>query len=164
MKDHSLYLDDKMYVVYGSSDLFSEVTGSSMISLFENNKCIKDIHVFCIEKEITEKNKSYLKSIARQYGRTLQFIEMPKWSEKLNIELKSQKKIWPGMGYNRPFLPEIIPDSVDKILYLDSDTIVEQSLENLWNTDLNGYYMAAVDDCLSSKYRDIAGLKGEGTY
>ena len=153
-----------MFVIYHSSDTFADITGVSMLSLFENNKNIEGIHVLYIEKGITQENKNKLQIIAKQYGRTLEFITMPDWSEKLNIDLKSCKKNWLGFGYNRLFLTEYVPDNVERVLYLDSDTVIENSLEELWNTDLEGWYLAGVDDCLSSKYRTLVNLGENGTY
>jgi lipopolysaccharide biosynthesis glycosyltransferase len=43
----------------------------------------------------------------------------------------------------RIFLPELLPD-VDRVLYLDVDTIALDSLEPLWETDLAASYIAAV--------------------
>lgn len=153
-----------MYVIYHSSDSFAEVTGISMISLFENSKGIKNIHVLYIERDMSDENKVKIEAIAKKYNRELEFMEMPNWSEKLDIKLKSCKAGWLGFGYNRLFLTEYIPKDVDRVLYLDSDTIVEAPLDELWNTDLDEYYMAGVDDCLSSKYREIVGLDDSGVY
>ena len=44
----------------------------------------------------------------------------------------------------RIFLPELLPD-VDRVLYLDVDTLAMDSLEPLWATDLGGNYLAARD-------------------
>ena len=153
-----------MYVIYHSSDSFSSVTGVSMVSLFENNKGMDHIHVLYIENGVTEENRRKLQKIADQYGRELEFMKMPDWSKKLNINLKSSKKGWLGLGYNRLFLTEFLPPDVNRVLYLDSDTLIEQPLDNLWNQDLTGYYLAGVDDCLSSDYRSLVGLGKEGTY
>ena len=153
-----------MYVIYHSSDSFAEVTGVSIASLFENNKDIEEIHVLYIEKGMTEENKNKILAISKKYNRTLEFMEMPDWSKKLNLQLKSSKRSWLGMGYNRLFLTEYLPANIEKVLYLDSDTIVEQSLKELWNVDLNGYYMAGVDDCLSRFYRPLVGISGDEVY
>ena len=153
-----------MYVIYHSSDSFASVTGVSMVSLFENNKGMDHIHVLYIERGMTEENKRILTGIADQYGRELEFMEMPNWSEKLNINLRSSKKGWLGFGYNRLFLTEYLPEDVDRVLYLDSDTVIEQPLDEFWNQDLDGYYLAGVDDCLSSTYRELVGLSEDGTY
>lgn len=47
--------------------------------------------------------------------------------------------------YLRLFAPTLLPD-VDKVLYLDCDLIVNGNLDELWNTDLEGYAVAAVHD------------------
>ncbi|MCU6733089.1 glycosyltransferase family 8 protein [Diplocloster agilis] len=153
-----------MFVIYHSSDSFAGIAGVSMVSLFENNKHFPKIHVHYIERDMTDENKELLLSIAIKYGRTIEFMEMPNWSDKLNIELKSCKDGWLGFGYNRLFLTEYISCDIDRVLYLDCDTIVEGPLDDLWNTDLTGYYLAGVDDCLSRKYRRIVGVPTEGTY
>ena len=153
-----------MFVIYHSSDTFASVTGVSMLSLFKNNKGMDEIHVLYIEHGLTDDNKTKLMEIADQYGRTLEFMPMPNWSERLNIELKSSKKAWLGFGYNRLFLTEYLPENIDRVLYLDSDTVIEGNLDELWNLDLDGYYLAGVDDCLSSKYRDLIGLSDSDTY
>lgn len=50
------------------------------------------------------------------------------------------------MAYGRLLIPQLIPD--DKVLYLDSDTIVAGNLRKLFQTDLQGHYVAAVRDCV----------------
>jgi lipopolysaccharide biosynthesis glycosyltransferase len=45
----------------------------------------------------------------------------------------------------RIFLPDLLPD-VDRILYLDGDTIACDSLAPLWTTDLEGAYLGAVSN------------------
>ena len=49
-------------------------------------------------------------------------------------------------AYFRLLIPEIIPSHVDKILYLDCDILVEKSLYDLYNTNIDNYYLAAVED------------------
>lgn len=52
-----------------------------------------------------------------------------------------------GAFYYRLHLVEILPSGVNKILYLDSDTIVRGSLSELWDTD--------VEDCALAAARDV---------
>lgn len=153
-----------MWVVYHSSDKFAEVTAVSMTSLFENNKNFDEINVLYIEKGMSDDSKDKLRYIADKYGRKIEFVPMPNWSEKLNIKLSTTKKGWLGFGYNRLFITELLPDDVDRILYLDSDTIVESDLTELWNLDFKDCYIAGVDDCLSSRYTKLVDLPDNGTY
>lgn len=43
-------------------------------------------------------------------------------------------------------LPEVLPVTLDKILYLDCDIIVNGRIESLWNIDLKYYTIGAVED------------------
>jgi lipopolysaccharide biosynthesis glycosyltransferase len=54
----------------------------------------------------------------------------------------SQHRFTPAMWY-RLFLPELLPD-VDRVLYLDADTLALAPLAELWATDLTGHWVAAV--------------------
>ena len=43
---------------------------------------------------------------------------------------------------------KLLPDDLDRVLQLDVDTIVEDSLDELWEMDLTGKYFAAVPEYL----------------
>lgn len=48
--------------------------------------------------------------------------------------------------YCRLFLPEYLPETLDKVVYLDCDVIVVGSLVELWNLELENHPCAAVID------------------
>lgn len=54
-------------------------------------------------------------------------------------------------------LPDIIP--VERIIYLDSDMVVNSSLLELWDTDVEDNYVAAVEDANGKKYAKRFSLK-----
>lgn len=51
----------------------------------------------------------------------------------------------PRVMWYRIFLGELLPQS-ERVLYLDCDTLVVDSLEPLWATSLDGYLLGAVDN------------------
>lgn len=58
------------------------------------------------------------------------------------------------------FLPEVLP-SLDKVLYIDSDVLVQASLEPLYATDIQHFYAAVVRDTMSVlgwKYMQSVGI------
>lgn len=135
-----------MNVVYYSSDFFSEMCGVAIQSLCQNNVCEDQITVYVAEDKISEKNKKRLKSITDQYQRKIVFIRIP-----------SQEEVYPnvkinlGRTYARMALGEILPDSVDRVLSLDSDTIVLDSLSEMYNTVFSeNEYVGGVYDCVGS--------------
>jgi lipopolysaccharide biosynthesis glycosyltransferase len=50
------------------------------------------------------------------------------------------------MTYARLLIPRIFPDTVSRVLYLDTDLLVLDDLGPLWETDLDGAVVGAVSD------------------
>jgi len=48
--------------------------------------------------------------------------------------------------YFRLLLPELLPMSVEKVIFIDADTVVTDSLSPLWKTSLQGHSLAAVPE------------------
>lgn len=56
-------------------------------------------------------------------------------------------------------MEEIVANTVQRILYLDCDVIIDGSLKELWNMNLNGKIGAVLADAFSSLYRKNIGLE-----
>jgi lipopolysaccharide biosynthesis glycosyltransferase len=61
-------------------------------------------------------------------------------------------RIPPVMWY-RVFLPDLLP-GLDRILYLDADTLVVADPTELWDTELDSALIAAVDNVLEPEFAD----------
>ncbi|MEI6470099.1 MAG: glycosyltransferase family 8 protein [Betaproteobacteria bacterium] len=48
--------------------------------------------------------------------------------------------------YFRLLLPELLPMSAEKVIFIDADTVVTDSLSPLWKTSLQGHSLAAVPE------------------
>jgi len=57
------------------------------------------------------------------------------------------------MTFARLLIPGVLPDSVSKVLYLDSDILVLDDLRPLWEADLDGAIMGAVLDNLDPHFK-----------
>lgn len=132
-----------MYISYSSSDEYCEYTGISIISLFENNKDL-DLCVFLIDNGISTNNKDYIINISEKYNRKIEFID----GNIIEQELKNKVPMFNGSfsTYSRIILDKIYPEYVDKILVLDSDTIVNGTLDSLNDLEFNGKIIAAVEN------------------
>lgn len=53
---------------------------------------------------------------------------------------------YPPAAYARLLLPALLPDSVEKVVYLDADTIVRGDIASLWDQDMSGTPLFAVQD------------------
>lgn len=57
--------------------------------------------------------------------------------------------------YQRILLSEYLPNTLDKVLYLDSDLFVGDDICSLWDTSLDGFAIAAVEDLSRSASKTI---------
>lgn len=148
---------DNMYIVYASDNNFAEVMGISIMSLYENNRSI-GITIYILDSGISELNKERIICICKKYNR----IE-PIWIQARNINEELGMKVQMDRGslsqYARLFVSTLLPQDIERVLYLDCDTIINDSLSELWNLSLNGKTIAALNDAFSKLYRKNIGLK-----
>lgn len=151
-------------VVYFTSDLFASATGISMLSLMENNKSFQDIHFYVFEDGVTEENKKLLKqTVEDDYNRKLTFLKMPMADECFDYKFKT--KYYMGRTYLRLCLDKYLPANVEKVLCLDSDTLILGDLSEIWNVELGENILAGVADCLNLKaYHYQFGLDEDDIY
>jgi len=106
--------------------------------------------------EITEANKKKLTGIAEEYNRKIIFVNMNDYITKLKLNMGAKRT--PVALYLRLFLSSVIPPTYDKVLYLDCDTIILDSLRKLWDIDMTGYMVAGVKDTVERYYFRKIGL------
>ena len=142
----------RLNVVYSSDDNYAQHLGASLYSLLQHNTEYKYIYVYIIDNIISSENKSRLQMIADAFTNAkVVFISFDKWSSLLNLNM-----MWPISlsAYARLFLGSIIEETVERILYLDCDTIVCDSLTELWETDLDKNIIAAVQDTVNEQTKN----------
>ena len=103
-----------------------------LFSLIANNKDV-DLRIYVLSKDLREEDFLPLKS-----PKVLFFLIKPS----LNLDDAMTTKRYPEEMYYRLFAFSLLPDSVDKILYLDPDIIVNGSLRELYDTPLGSTYTA----------------------
>ena len=67
-------------------------------------------------------------------------------------------------SYARLFVGELLPTTIEKVLYLDCDVIVRDSLEELWDIDLKESCLGAIQDTIPSKTKLEVGLSPQFAY
>jgi lipopolysaccharide biosynthesis glycosyltransferase len=66
--------------------------------------------------------------------------------------------------YLRLLLPRLLPEHLDRLLYLDCDILCAGSLRELFDLDLRGNVLAAVRDAHAGTLSDMGGLPGLARY
>lgn len=148
-----------MNVVYSASDLYSSLAGISLTSLLMNNQNADEIHVIIMDNGISEGNKEKLTNTVQKFGRDILFVPLADSLKDININVQK----WNISTFGRLFEASSLPD-LDKVIHVDCDTIVVDSLEPLWNMDMSHAVVAGAPDCLSDAYKSNIGLKPTDKY
>ena len=138
-----------MNVFYFSSDLYASVAAVSIISLLENNRTIDYIHFYIADDGIKEKTKGMLAEMIGKYNADITYISLPEPSQLLDFPFNDRYQI--GHSYPRMCIARLLPESVERVLILDSDTLVLDDLGKLWNIDMGDNILAGVVDCMNLK-------------
>lgn len=150
-----------MNVIYSSDDNYARHVGISITSLYEENQEAEDLTVFLIDDDISAENHQKLDDIARKYHRDIHYIPFANFKKRLQLNNKWELPI---SAYARLFVAEMVPETVDRLLYLDCDTVICDSLEDLWNTDLQGNTIGAVEDVASCVFWEETGIEQQFRY
>lgn len=154
-------------IAFASDDNYASLLAISMISLLENNKKdFEKINIFILDDGISEKNKTKLIRISKNYSCDVSFIKTKKL-DSMNINILGIEKKLTGTSlttYARLFIPTLIPTDIDKILYLDCDSLIVDSFKKLWEEDLTNHYCAGVTCTLNETLLDYFGFKPEDNY
>lgn len=118
-------------VVYALDDNYVKLLGVSLCSLLSNNQGNK-ICVFILDCGIDTENKNALDRLARGYGITLLWFDIQPYL--LSSDWKSTN-IYPKTVCGRLYV-DLLPETIERILYLDCDTIINDDIKKLWSLDI----------------------------
>ena len=123
-------------------------TGVMIHSVCKNNDQQIRFHVI-VDESVTEDDKADLRDVA--VGETVVFytVDNDLFSSMPLVHNTTKAT------YYRLLIPQILPDNIQRVLFLDGDIIVRHSILPLWKTDLDGFAVAAVtdaDESLIEKY------------
>ena len=127
----------KTIVLAGDRNYTTQLETTIKSILYHN----RDVKIYILNQDIMPDWFRKPRKIARMLGSEIIDIKLP---EQAVFQGWETREYISPMTYARYFIPDYI--SEDKVLYLDSDLIVNQSLETLFDTDLQGNLLAAVWD------------------
>ena len=133
---------DPIHIVSASDDRFAIPLGVMLTSLFENSPSGKIITVSVLDGGISLINREKILRIAESYHSTINFLMVNGEKFKNFIPFGHVNYI----TYYRLAIPELLDETVDKVLYLDCDLIIKDDITKLWAVDVSHHFLAAVED------------------
>ena len=142
----------KISIAYAPDDNYVNQTVVSMKSALEHNEQVEFIIMY---SKLSDESMQKLGAV----GGSLRLIKMDE-SQFADLTLSKWVTV---QAWFRIKLPDLCKD-LDKVLYLDCDTLIRGNLDELFSLDLTGKYLAGVKDVWGvSKYVKRLGMKS-GVY
>lgn len=151
-----------LYVLYQANDYYAPYLGISLLSLLDHNKHMQEIRIFIIDDGITEANRRKIEQTAADFGRSVTYLDtvIP---QKLLEEAHAPKFRGNYATYFKLFVLDELPEEVDRIIYVDSDTIIRGAFDDILTFDFHGCALAMVPAIYHNKYRAKVGISEEDT-
>lgn len=152
-----------MNILYTLNNGFVPQVGAGICSVCENNLKSDNIKFFIVSAGISENNKQELTNLVNNYNREIEIIELPDLKNFFDFEFDTLG--WNSIVLARLLVDQLLPDDVQRVLYLDGDTIVRGELTQLWGLDLNGKTIGmSIEPTMPKARKQGLGLTGYPYY
>lgn len=130
-----------------------------LTSIFSSNK-ESHIHFHVIVTGISKEEKQNISAFIYQHNASISFYEIQE--DMLPPDLP-QSKAYPISIYYRLLFPFLVPNSVHRLLYLDTDIVVINSLQPLYQTNIGHLPVGVVIESFVSSRPEL-GILEAGRY
>ena len=121
--------------------------GVMLCSLFENNK-EEQITIHAMLGEDGDQCMKPLQEMTERYHQTIRFYDMKDVrTDDFPVGLYFQEPFITKEAYFRLFVMDVLPQSLEKVLYLDVDMVICGSIRELWDMDISDVAVGVVPDC-----------------
>ena len=134
---------DPIYIACATDEAYVPVCGIMLTSLFMNNPH-NSLHVYILSNSLSDVSRKKLSQLAEQFHQKIEIL-FPDPQKFTNCPVRPGDHISTA-AYYRLNLPNLIPDAVNRIIYLDCDMLVVDDLRGLWNVDIEQYALAICHD------------------
>lgn len=145
---------NNIHICMASDNSYVSYMGTAMTSILVNSK-YDYITFHIIDGGISKKNKDKLFLLQDIKEFDIEFYIPDKKEYRIWFDKLENKGHFSEAMFYRLSIPYLIKD-IDKILYLDSDIVVNNSLTELFNMDITSYYLIASK---RSKKQNLSLLK-----
>lgn len=133
---------DKINIVLATDKNYAQHAAVTITSILCNTTQQSNIQFYIIDDNIDDDNKTKLQDTVKQFNSNIIFVKIPE---------NSLNQVFVSGGitraaYFRLVIPNILPKTVNKVIYLDCDLIVLDDIVNLWNLDMCQKPVAATED------------------
>lgn len=146
---------DVPIIVCASDNNFAMPLTVMLKSIITNIKKYDQIIIYILDGQISEPSKRLLKESLKPSNIVIHWIDIDdKEFNDMKVttpftDIFSQVKAatqFTLATYYRLLIPQLLPENIKKVIYLDCDTVVLNDIGDLWDQDVENHYLLAVPD------------------
>ena len=169
LPDGRVWMDERrknpMHIVAAFNHRYM-VYAAVMLQSFYEHHPLCEISVHILQCELTENDKEILANQAESFGNRVEFYDFDRRWIPEGAKITEE---WSIEAYFRLYMTELLPEYVDRILYLDVDIIVNKSIYDFYFMDMQDYDIIGCRDfsrVLHEEFEDkrkelFAGASGQ---
>ena len=129
------------FAIHDETGHYSKFAGTAILSLFENTNSKVTAHILH-DNSLTQDNRDKFYYLAGRYGQVVKFYNVEELVNKNDDMLQKVKLIlsedthFSVAMFYRFFIPQLFPQDIEKVIYLDSDVIVNLDIKKLWQNKM----------------------------
>lgn len=138
--------------LYDKTGRYSKFTGTTMRSIFANTNAAVTVHLLH-DNTLTADNRDKFSALANQFNQRVEFYNVEALCAEGLAEIKRLVPNVEGTRYSiatfyRFLIPQLFTPDIEKIIYLDSDVVVNLNVAELWQIDLGDKPLAAAPEAV----------------
>lgn len=139
---------DAITVITAADNNYAEYAGVTINSIISNKDQEDNYDILVFTNDITDENIEKILSL-KTNNVSIRFIYVNKIMDNIKINISNNYNI---VTYYRLLLQRIM-SNYDKLIYMDSDIIINSNLRQLWDIDINGYLLGGTYDSLIAAWQ-----------
>lgn len=143
--------EEAITIVTAADNNYADFAGITINSIIINANPVDNYDIVILTNNITdEKIRDILTLIQGRSNFSIRFLYVNSIMEQLDIKVSDNYKI---VTYYRLLLQQLM-QKYSKVLYVDSDIIINSNIKELWSVDIEGYFIGATYDMLISAWQN----------
>ncbi len=143
---------------------YAAFLATTIISILKNAAPEDELRFHIVDGGLKASDKEKIEELKKTRPFELRFYT-PDLSQYLPRLLGATGTAFPLLVNSRLFAARFLPNSINKIIYMDVDVVVLKSLRDFWNLPVEGKFCAAVPDrYMRESHPQEIGLANDGRY
>lgn len=152
---------DTIHIAYTSSRKYISFVTISIHSILESNPDTR-FHFHVLGEGLTDVEVNNIKAVLPKEEAELSVYPLTDLRGMLTIDVPKE---FPMIAYARLFLQSVLPESVDRVIYMDGDTVVRGDLMPFYCSDIGDSLVGGIiDPLISTAYKQRTGIPADEPY